>query len=399
MSSRFKTRSLSFPPSYDFSPKPPRFPVCPREEEGLEVLPSYSEAVRKTGFLKRKIELVSPFESSPNRRWKQFYVDLNNTQLNLYSIEEFQHSHHDYGPLPHNNIKKYVSLNSNSSNENERKSRIFNNNLLKLKHHFQKIKSKNRHKNSTLTVKSTISSSSFTKPTRAKSSIHDSNLNKKKRVLIRCYTLQRAKVGVAHDYIKRDNILRLRIESEQILLQCESIEDMIEWYWAISTGIQIALPLELRQMPKFKTLPRNRVASIVRDRLNAEETARRIQGHNTRRRPQSCIEFITGTSFSDSICTDDHDHKVSRSTEQEVDDHPHIVKKSIDTEVDDPRIENIKERSLIEYYFKCMSSLDSRERWEGNPLVRSFISNPINGTVRSRCVDYLVARDGLVLSV
>lgn len=47
--------------------------------------------------------------------------------------------------------------------------------------------------------------------------------------LRRIYTLQRAESGLASDYFKRKNVIRLRMEGEQFLLQAPSIPAVVEW--------------------------------------------------------------------------------------------------------------------------------------------------------------------------
>jgi hypothetical protein len=47
--------------------------------------------------------------------------------------------------------------------------------------------------------------------------------------LIRLYTLQRAESGLASDYFKRKNVIRVRMEGEQFLLQAPSVPAVVEW--------------------------------------------------------------------------------------------------------------------------------------------------------------------------
>ena len=46
---------------------------------------------------------------------------------------------------------------------------------------------------------------------------------------IRVYSLQNAESGLASDYFKRKNVLRVRMEGEQFLLQARDVPDVVEW--------------------------------------------------------------------------------------------------------------------------------------------------------------------------
>lgn len=79
----------------------------------------------------------------------------------------------------------------------------------------------------------------------------------KKGGLIRTYTLQYAEVGVASDYLKRKYTLRLRVETEQLLLSCTELETMIRWVERIKWASDISLDLTERVEPVEVTLPRH----------------------------------------------------------------------------------------------------------------------------------------------
>lgn len=72
------------------------------------------------------------------------------------------------------------------------------------------------------------SSSSHNNPSHHSSSIfskafHGSN------ALLRKYTLQHAESGLGSDYLKRRNVLRVRAEGEQFLLQADSVMSVVNW--------------------------------------------------------------------------------------------------------------------------------------------------------------------------
>lgn len=47
--------------------------------------------------------------------------------------------------------------------------------------------------------------------------------------LLRKYSMQHAESGLASDYIKRKNVIRVRMEGEQFLLQAKDVAAVIDW--------------------------------------------------------------------------------------------------------------------------------------------------------------------------
>ncbi|KAG2156731.1 uncharacterized protein EDB93DRAFT_864586 [Suillus bovinus] len=76
--------------------------------------------------------------------------------------------------------------------------------------------------------------------------------------LIRAYTLQHAESGLGNDYFKRKNVIRVRLEGEQFLLQAADVASVVEWIEAFHAGTNIALDLDHRVMPKGPMFPRRR---------------------------------------------------------------------------------------------------------------------------------------------
>lgn len=76
----------------------------------------------------------------------------------------------------------------------------------------------------------------------------------------KCFSLQYADIGLAFDYVKRPWVLRLRCEGRQFLFDMKSHGACHDWIVAISQGISLALPLELRTLPEdiHRTRRRNR---------------------------------------------------------------------------------------------------------------------------------------------
>ncbi|TGZ79275.1 hypothetical protein EX30DRAFT_115447 [Ascodesmis nigricans] len=72
------------------------------------------------------------------------------------------------------------------------------------------------------------------------------------------FTLQLAEVGMATDYRKRNFVIRLRVQTQQLLIACPTIEVQLLWLESLSTAIGLASPLEDRSFPNYRTVPRRR---------------------------------------------------------------------------------------------------------------------------------------------
>ncbi|OCH84513.1 hypothetical protein OBBRIDRAFT_799014 [Obba rivulosa] len=75
---------------------------------------------------------------------------------------------------------------------------------------------------------------------------------------IRQYTLQGAESGLASDYSKRKNVIRVRFEGEQFLLQARDVAGVVEWIEGIQAGTNVSLDLDIRPMPRGPMFPRRR---------------------------------------------------------------------------------------------------------------------------------------------
>lgn len=94
--------------------------------------------------------------------------------------------------------------------------------------------------------------------------------------LIRAYTLQHAESGLGNDYFKRKNVIRVRLEGEQFLLQAADVPSVVEWIEAFHAGTNIALDLDHRVMPKGPMFPRRRRR---RNRRPADESTQAQAGN------------------------------------------------------------------------------------------------------------------------
>ncbi|KAK6457933.1 uncharacterized protein RJT20DRAFT_27640 [Scheffersomyces xylosifermentans] len=218
------------PPNYDTLPPGgcPRFPISHYHNSKNDVLPSYSPSVYKIGIVSRKVEWLTPYEPAPSRSWKHVIMELNSTQINFYNVPSTLENHLlAYRPTA-------------QSNERTQKE-------------FEVEELKNLNSNHT-----SDSDLQFFKMCQRLNLIGYTEGEKKNKRLSRSYSLQHCKIGLATDYKKRPNVLRMRIESEQVLLNFPSTKDLIDWNMAIGIGKDIALDLNERELPRYRTVPRRR---------------------------------------------------------------------------------------------------------------------------------------------
>jgi len=76
--------------------------------------------------------------------------------------------------------------------------------------------------------------------------------------LLHAYTLQHAESGLGNDYLKRKNVIRVRLEGEQFLLQAPDVPSVVEWIEGLHAGTNIALDIDERPMPRGPMFPRRR---------------------------------------------------------------------------------------------------------------------------------------------
>jgi hypothetical protein len=221
-----------------------------------EKLPSYSPTVYKLGILFRKIEWISPLEMASQRHWKPYIFELNSTQLNLYEcpfktddpiIKKFDvsssfsnsNSHSLLHPYHHHHLylKKLQGFKSPSAIEPNIEYSYNEDNF-----------------RSIMTTKTDLKALKYFK------SIHALDSTK----IIRSYSLQYGKIGLAIDYKKKSHVFRCRFETEQFLLNFSNVEGMIEWYNAINLGIDNSLDLSRREMPTYRIIPRRRRRKYIK---------------------------------------------------------------------------------------------------------------------------------------
>lgn len=221
-----------------------RFPVYEYEETS-SVPPAYTPAVEQFTVVGVKWEWCTPYEPSPVERWRNYIMEINSTQLNLYSID----------PELTQGIRNY-----SSGAEEPQHTHLFS---LSSKSAYQF----NRADQESISANIARNKSRY---------LHTSKLYKS-------FSLQCAKMGIPTDYTKRTFVLRLRCEQEQFMVSFAHVDDMIMWGMYLQLGISVALDLDLREYPSYRIVPRRR----RRPRRSAGSAGAGLQRPSGPRRTQS----------------------------------------------------------------------------------------------------------------
>lgn len=225
------------PPSYDTLPPGgcPRFPVSAPsifpysaeiscENNDLQP-PAYKPAIYKIGVVARKMEWINPNELSPHRSWKYYIIELNSTQLNFYNVPaKYEHQLVTFSPDSLTSQQPFQNYDTNLNS-------LF---TCSADHQFYDMVKK----------MGLIE--------------RNSGCSKKGKCLVRSYSLQNSKIGLATDYKKRANVLRMKLEDEQMLLNFGNVDELITWNLLLNVGKDVALDLTDREFPKYRTVPRRR---------------------------------------------------------------------------------------------------------------------------------------------
>lgn len=290
---------LAPPPEYA-PPLPGTFIPRPRDEEGKEKLPEYWCAVHIEGNLSRKMEFTAPGIQARDRGWKKIYCILRGTQLLVYKFdphrypiketaapiptvteaesEEHLHVHvpgekRDLlppisiagvsGPRPptmgdgtpgaRRGSGSGVAIGQNSPGSARRTSTPSINTSASTSSSEKdaSLFSAPGTRRASVSTTATSASSSSAGPSSLASHFQHNSLT-------RNYTLQNSESGLAADYMKRKNVVRVRAEGEQFLVQTENAREVVDWIEAFQAAGNVALDLDDRPMPKIITLPRRR---------------------------------------------------------------------------------------------------------------------------------------------
>lgn len=222
---------------------PPRS-LLPKYLQSTETLPEYTPKLEAFGLNLIKLEFLTPYTFNPKGLWQPMLMELNSTQLILYKLK-----------TPRMLSKLLVSLflhinkidNSNNITDNITKTVQ---SFLKLKplkslpQYFQLVK-ENKF---------------LFEPVRSRQDFQRLLVTYDAQIY-HIYTLNNFKAGIAPRSpgcltdVKYHNVLRMRLEMNQILVQFWSFSLLSDWYWFLSVGKDLSGSFEM--MPKDKNVPQN----------------------------------------------------------------------------------------------------------------------------------------------
>ncbi|KAG8728592.1 hypothetical protein FRC11_010692 [Ceratobasidium sp. 423] len=287
------------PPNYD-----DLYPLLPREEEGKEKLPGYSCGIHIEAIMRRKVEFTAPGVLAKDKSWKKQHIVIHGTCLMVYKNDTRK-------VLIRSKVKgKYegvvtedeVDLNSPTvhlpgyelltarvplSPPAWRESRGIpsvgiseggsNSSSLSLSLETpssaavsqpEEMPPLNNKANASLGTISTSEGDSIP-PSARRRSHNQASISFASSVpylnrsfssgnqLIRQYTLQNTESGVGSD-CKRSNVIRVKCEGEQFLLQAKDQMEVVYWIECLQAGSNIALDLDERPLTKPPLYPRRR---------------------------------------------------------------------------------------------------------------------------------------------
>jgi hypothetical protein len=307
----FKPTSALPPyPSFSQHPMSKNVVVMPREDEGKEHLPPYSNSIYISSIMPRKLEFLSPGVQAKDRKWRRVLCILEGTVFRVYNcprgaagigpIEEWWEKKVGVGQnwnVPNAAISNEVAKPERSKGRGGSEKLDLHNGTnppsgsetsqdqpptqssLSLRSRNQRSGSlrrpsrpndyslashwRNRSEIPSNTLQQSLGStpSSSAISSGASSGRSDLSVNTDStsvtpassssstrshfkfglRVtgkptpdsvdtgLIRSYTMQHAESGLGNDYLKRRNVIRVRLEGEQFLLQANDAAEVIEW--------------------------------------------------------------------------------------------------------------------------------------------------------------------------
>ena len=228
-----------------------------------------------------KQELVSPFQVSSDREWKEAYVVLRGTQLNIHRIKS-----------PH-------LLSKNRTAGPGRLYRSYS-----LQHAEAGVASD--FKKSHLIPKSPFA---HLVPVSARPKLYESDPHLFEPV--------------------REHVLRLRVETEQFLLCASTQEEMLDWIEKLCAAIDISPPIEDRSEPRYRSLPRRsrrqRILEGARlgenlENLSSLEAGRRIIADQERIIRQLYPHLAGIANAEQAGATHESQNSTAATTDPETDD-------------------------------------------------------------------------------
>lgn len=181
--------------------------IRPREEEGKEKLPTYRCGIHIEGLMPRKMEFTSPGNQARDRTWRRVYVVLHGTVFKVYKADKWDHE------------RAVLSSEINDLNEADQDSAYV--------HHPPPV-------DAPIPPVPALPQLFAQRPSFQNHINAPPNNAKYAPTLLRSYSLQNAESGLAADYVKRRNVIRVRLLSdkgvkEQFLIQAYDQSSVIDW--------------------------------------------------------------------------------------------------------------------------------------------------------------------------
>jgi hypothetical protein len=327
---KFLRRRSSMPSYSGLSSPPPPYPtfapfprppvIQPREDEGAEKLPPYTNSIHLKAILPRKMEFTKPGVQAKDRKWRRVICVLEGTMFRVYqcpprvagvsAIEGWWERRVGVGDVSNSastqtsattlingpSIRSAQGSDPLRQNQNKEEQRNQSSATLTITPKMEPkrsrlavpfLRSVKTHMRSRSDGAQETRQGSFGGTPRASLSLRASSpvassqssawsgngtprSSPREEVpdpdpadLIKTYSLQRAECGLGLDYVKRKNVIRVKLDGEQFLVQAKEAMEVVAWIEGIQTGTNVALDLDERAMPRGPLFPRWVVFLVV----------------------------------------------------------------------------------------------------------------------------------------
>jgi hypothetical protein len=94
--------------------------------------------------------------------------------------------------------------------------------------------------------------------------------------------MHQADTGLALDYVKRRNVIRLKfMDGPQFLLRSSDAIEIVSWVEHLQASANVSSDIDQRKMPKFITLPRRRRRQTDNTISNSNTNSRSTTADNS----------------------------------------------------------------------------------------------------------------------
>lgn len=217
-----------------FMPRPPSYslPTIPRPPPSYltsckaEAVPPYTNDISVAALVCRKMEFTNGSVVAKDRAWKNVWCCIEGTSLKVFRDSRAfpQRIRLKSAPSkPCTPIPLDIGSLVYAPFQQQQRS------PLDTKHRAALLAPRPLTRYTTSSTSSTSSSSSSSSCYYAPPLPHDAERFLKPSALIRQYTLQGARCGLATGYDKRAHVIRIRVEGEQFLLQLPDLQSVVYW--------------------------------------------------------------------------------------------------------------------------------------------------------------------------